>query len=102
MQFLKQIDASIIQEHTVLFPKFELYPNIFQPYIDDFNSDPFVPKDPWELIESGVFNDVPLIHGNNNDEGLMSAYNFYHDPTLLEELQKGWADEFGPLFIALR
>jgi len=49
----------------MLYPQMEFYPLVFKPYIDDYTSDPFVPKDPWELIESGEFQHVPLIIGNN-------------------------------------
>jgi len=74
----------------------------FKPYIDDFNSDPFIPKDPWDLIEAGNFNDVPLIIGNNRDEGLMSAGTYYRDPTKIENLSKRWHQDLGPLFIGGR
>jgi len=74
----------------------------FRPYFDDFNSDPFIPKDPWDMIEAGEFNDVPLILGNNNDEGLFLAADYYRDPTLIEDLSRNWFQDLGPLFIATR
>ena len=60
-----QVDGDIIQGYTMLYPQMEFYPLVFKPYIDDYSSDPFVPQDPWELIESGGFQHVPLIIGNN-------------------------------------
>jgi len=45
-----QVDAAKIQENTFLFSQMEVYPLPFKPYIDDFNSQPFVPKDPWDLV----------------------------------------------------
>ena len=86
----------------MLYPQAAFTPHVFKPYIDDFNKDPFVPKDPWEMIESGEFNHVPLIMGHNSDEGLMTAYNFYADPTLFEDIIKRWDNELGPIFIAAR
>ena len=80
----------------------EWYPIVFKPYIDDFSQDPFVPKDPWDIIKSGEFNDVPLIIGNNKDEGLISASNFHEDPSMVEELIKRWDDELGPLYVTGR
>jgi hypothetical protein len=50
-----QVDAEKIQENTFLFSQMEVYPLPFKPYIDDFNSQPFVPKDPWDLV-SILFN----------------------------------------------
>jgi hypothetical protein len=50
-----QVDAAKIQENTFLFSQMEVYPLPFKPYIDDFNSQPFVPKDPWDLV-SILFN----------------------------------------------
>ena len=40
------------------FTELEFFPLAFKPVIDDFSTNPFVPKDPWELIESGNFNQV--------------------------------------------
>jgi len=45
---------------------FELLPSlplIFKPVVDNFTTDPFLPNDPWTSIESGDFNDVPIIIG---------------------------------------
>ena len=97
-----QVDAEKIQETTSLFPQLELNPIPFKPYVDDFNTDPFLPKDPLDMIESGEYNDVPLIMGNNKDEGLMTAMTFYSKPELLEELSRRWHKDLGPLFIATR
>jgi hypothetical protein len=75
------------------------FPLIFIPVVDDFTSDPFVPKDPWESIEAGEFNQIPIIIGGNNDEALFNALRYYFDEAMLEELSSKWETEFGPLFI---
>jgi carboxylesterase type B len=96
------VDAVKIQELTNLHPQMSMFPVVFKPYVDDFSSNPFVPKDPWELIESGSFEDVPLIIGNNNDEGLAFVYDFYLDSDLADDLRNRWNEDLGPLFIAGR
>jgi hypothetical protein len=40
------------------FTSLEFFPLAFKPIIDDFSKDPFVPKDPWQIIESGDFQQV--------------------------------------------
>ncbi len=67
--------------------------------IDDFTSDPFVPANQWDLIESGNFSQVPIIMGSNSDEGLSSALTYYSNQTLLEELAENWESKYAPLVI---
>ncbi len=80
----------------------EFYPLVFKPYVDDFTKDPFVPKDPWELIESGEFNHLPLIMGHTLDEGLLSAAFYHKNPDMVDQLVKRWDNELGPLYITGR
>jgi carboxylesterase type B len=44
-------------------------PIAFGPRIDAERENPFLPKDPIDIIESGSFNQVPLIIGVNANEG---------------------------------
>ena len=97
-----QVDAAKIQENTPLYSPIQYFTQPFKPYIDDFNMDPFIPKDPLDMIEAGEFNDVPLILGNNKDEGLMNALTFYHKPELLEEVTRKWNEDQGPFFVGAR
>jgi hypothetical protein len=53
-----QIDVATIQKLSFEFTELEFFPLAFKPVIDDFSTNPFVPKDPWQLIESGNFNQV--------------------------------------------
>ena len=71
----------------------------FGSVVDDFTSDPFVPANQWDMIESGNFNQVPIIIGSNSDEGLLSALNFHFNQTLLEEMAENWENEYAPLVI---
>lgn len=44
-------------------------PVAFGPRIDAERENPFLPKDPVDIIKSGSFNQVPLIIGVNANEG---------------------------------
>ncbi len=57
-----QIDVETIQKLSFEFTELEFFPLAFKPIIDDFSTTPFVPKDPWELIESGKFNQVIILY----------------------------------------
>ena len=82
-----------------MFEKINKLPHVFKPEIDDFTEDPFIPRNPWDMIESGDFNQVPVIMGSNSDEGLFSAFFFHNNQTLLEELAEKWESEYAPLII---
>ena len=72
-----QIDASTIQAESLLFSRVDFFPLTFKPYIDDFNSDPFLPKEPWAMIESGDFSHVPLIIGNTQAQKFHSLQEVF-------------------------
>ena len=89
-----------------LFPQFNSkysvefrYPCIFKPEVDNFTSDPFLPKSPWEMIEAGEFNHIPIIMGSNSEEGLLGALNIYNNETKIEDLAAKWDNVYGPLVI---
>jgi len=42
-----------------------------KPVVDDFNANPFLPDDPLVLIKKGNFNQVPIVLGYNEHEGLI-------------------------------
>ena len=75
------------------------YPYIFKPEVDSFTSDPFLPKDPWEMIEAGEFNHIPIIMGSNSDEGLLTGLGFYNSESKLKELADNWDNFYGPLIV---
>ena len=46
------------------------------PVIEDLSSQPFIPRDPTETLESGDFNkDVEVIMGTNSAEGIIMVYD---------------------------
>ena len=89
-----------------MFPQFNSkyrvglsYPYIFKPEVDNFTSDPFLPKSPWEIIEAGEFNQIPIIMGSNSEEGLLSALSIYDNEKMIAELASRWDNFYGPLVI---
>ena len=89
-----------------MFPQFNSkyrvglsYPYIFKPEVDNFTSDPFLPKSPWEMIEAGEFNQIPIIMGSNSEEGLLSALSIYDNEKMIAELAARWDNFYGPLVI---
>ena len=44
---------------------------IFKPVVDSYSSTPFLAADPLEMMRRGHFHKVPMIIGNNKDEGLV-------------------------------
>lgn len=54
---------------------------IFRPCVEKliFGTKPFMTKSPRQLLEAGTYNQVPVIIGYNNKEGIMFARNFDED-----------------------
>lgn len=71
-----QVDARPLMRAATKFTKFGILPHYFKPIVDDFVKEPFLPKEPSELIEAGTFNHVPLIIGCNKDEGAILGDTF--------------------------
>ncbi len=45
---------------------------------------------------------VPLIVGNNQDEGLLGAYNVFSNETLFNLIADRWTTELGPTYMFFR
>lgn len=63
-----------------------------QPVVDGaFTSDPFLPRDPKELIREGKYNDdVEILLGFNEEEGHMVTSVFEAFPLLYSAMAAGW------------
>ena len=61
------VSATKAWDQTGLLSLTQLY---FKPVVDDFSADPFLPRDPHDILLGGDFNKVPIILGYNKDEGL--------------------------------
>ena len=60
MLFQTDIGADSLQQLNLEFTESEFFPLAFKPVVDNFTTDPFIPKDPTEIIASGIFNQVRL------------------------------------------
>ena len=89
----------MIMERSAVFDILPGLPLIFKPVVDNFTSNPFVPRDPWEIIESGEFSQVPLIMGANSDEGLFPTLKFYANETMILQMAANWDKFIAPLLI---
>ena len=90
---------SVIADLNFMFDLVQGLPLTFKPEIDNFTSDPFIPKNPWEIIESGEFNHVPTMVGANSQEGLLSSLFFYQNKTFMDDIAEKWDTSYGPLVI---
>jgi carboxylesterase type B len=73
----------------------------FKPIVDDFSSKPFLPIDPLQAFEKGSFNDVPLMIGNNKDEGIFGWMVYLQNETKIIDDIKNWHFK-GPLVALAR
>ena len=64
-----------------------------------FTENPFLSDTPLNLLKNGDFNqDVEIILGGNQDEGLGDTINLYLHPELYQVLASDW-DHYGPLIL---
>ena len=58
--FVHQVDSTrLVLTARTLVEQFVLHmPAAFKPHVDAGTSDPFLPEDPWLLLERGQFNQV--------------------------------------------
>jgi len=101
-KYFFQVDGRLLLQNSFVFSQLDNYPLCFKPVIDDFSSDPFFPKESWDMIEEGNYGKKQIIIGNNQDEGLLTAINFHLNSDLLQELAKNWNNQNGPLFLFSR
>ena len=58
--------------------------------------DPFLPKEPLDMLKEGDFAKVPLMMGTNKDEGLLIQAFYERDPKKRDEAWNNWS-KIGPL-----
>ncbi|TRY61736.1 hypothetical protein TCAL_13366, partial [Tigriopus californicus] len=97
IQCLEREDPhQIVLEAKKLFSSFLSNPYPFKPVLDNTTSLPFFRRDPFEILESGDFRQMPIMIGNNRDEGLIVSSNFIRNPRLWREFHQN-NDELLPL-----
>ncbi len=84
-------------ELSTMFEIIPSLPFIFKPVVDNFTTDPFLPKDPWTIIESGEF--TQFIMGANADEGLFPILKYHKNETFIKEIATNWDQFVAPLVI---
>jgi len=94
-----QVNSSSIVALSKMFELLPSLPLIFKPVVDNFTTDPFLPNDPWTSIESGDFNDVPIIIGANSDEGLFPILRYHQNETFIKETSTNWDKIVAPLIM---
>lgn len=77
-----------------LFSEFGVFPNPFMPHLDNGTSEPFLPADPWELMQQGRFNHVPSIQGYNEEDGLLFTALYARMPELFKDTQQGRTEDY--------
>eukprot|EP00095_Tigriopus_kingsejongensis_P011010 maker-scaffold1087_size63509-snap-gene-0.13 protein:Tk11010 transcript:maker-scaffold1087_size63509-snap-gene-0.13-mRNA-1 annotation:"hypothetical protein DAPPUDRAFT_305141" len=79
-----------------IFTTFLGAPFPFKPALDNSTRDPFFHADPFETLERGNFSRVPLLIGNNQDEGLIVTSSFIREPALWSQF-RDYVNETLPL-----
>ena len=68
-------------------------PIVFKPVVDSYASKPFIEVDPLTAIYERHFNQVPIIIGANEHEGVIFT-DPLAKPELLKQLQDDWENKF--------
>jgi len=67
----------------------------FYPFanVDNFTETPVLPKPPQELLDTGSFNQVPVMLGVNSGEHIMFSTDILNNLTLLDKYSQNWEVE---------
>eukprot|EP00095_Tigriopus_kingsejongensis_P001175 maker-scaffold415_size178368-snap-gene-0.31 protein:Tk01175 transcript:maker-scaffold415_size178368-snap-gene-0.31-mRNA-1 annotation:"venom carboxylesterase-6-like" len=99
LKCLQKQDLENIVGHSNMFERFFLMPNPWKPIVDgNFSKDPILADHPKALLQSGKFNQVPLIMGSTKDEGAMYLPQFLRHPDRMAEVNENF-DVFGPILL---
>merc|ERR1711892_246044 len=74
-------------------------PFVWQPVIDNYASNPFLPMDPLEAMKTGIFNRIPFISGTVRNEGALMVGIFRSQGTR-ENLIENWTSYGTPLILS--
>jgi len=97
LEFLQKQKAIDILKKSIMFLDWDYAnPMPWVPVQDTFCSDPFLPLAFNQAVESGKFQNVPVIIGSCKDEGLILSAPFYKDQERWNLLRKQWT-EWAPL-----
>jgi len=97
LQFLQRQQPEQLQSLGYMFEEFIRAPFPFKPIVDGgLVSDPVLPAEPLQLLQSGQYNKVPLIVGTNRDEGLLIKGFYDREEEGYATAWRDW-DTVGPL-----
>lgn len=97
LQFLQRQQPEQLQSLGYMFEEFIRAPFPFKPIVDGgLVSDPVLPAEPLQLLQSGQYNKVPIIVGTNKDEGLLIKGFYGREEGGYATAWRDW-DTVGPL-----
>jgi len=97
LEKLQGLKADDIQQQQYFLEEFIRAPFPFKPIVDGgLVDDPFLPKEPLDMLKEGDFAKVPLMMGTNNDEGLLIKAFYEREPLKREHAWDNWG-KIGPL-----
>lgn len=86
-------DNEILMKTKELFMPWLYNPfSPFGPTIEVSGNEPFLNKDPYEILKDGEFKNAPWLTSVTSEEGLYPAAEFVNDEKLLNELNNNWYD----------
>jgi len=69
----------------------------WEPVVDNYCSEPFMPTQPLEALKTGMYNKIPFMSGTTKDEGALYAISILKEPG---ESAKNW-NTTGPLLLGI-
>ncbi|KAL3282172.1 hypothetical protein HHI36_005366 [Cryptolaemus montrouzieri] len=89
VECLKKVEVSKLVEASDIFNEWEASFTIpFRPTVEPQSTEAFLTDTPANLLNSGNFNDVPLLTGLTKDEGILLAARFVNKPELFDQLNE--------------
>ena len=102
LEFLQKQKGKDILKEAVMFLDWDYAnPMPWIPVQDTFCTDPFLPLTFKDAVESGKYQQIPIILGSCKDEGLIFTAPFYKTSNRWNLLRKKWT-EFAPLLFLNR
>merc|ERR1711892_1571602 len=98
LECLQSIDIANINNKLGVSNPTAPSPFVWQPVIDNYAENPFLPLDPLEAMKTGLFNKIPFISGTVKNEGAYEVGGFLSQGTR-ENLPKNWIELVTPLIL---
>eukprot|EP00092_Neocalanus_flemingeri_P021127 GFUD01022894.1.p1 GENE.GFUD01022894.1~~GFUD01022894.1.p1 ORF type:complete len:581 (+),score=136.25 GFUD01022894.1:59-1801(+) len=66
------------------------FPGPWVPVVDNYLEEPFLPRDPEEILKDGKENKVPVMIGFTKEDGLLYTTRFIKDPEFEKHFNDNW------------